>query len=59
MKKLSHPNVLPLREVVEDQDSYFLILKFVTGGELFDKVHSTSKNQTRKKKKENHKGFDW
>jgi calcium/calmodulin-dependent protein kinase I len=38
MKKIQHPNVLPLIEVFQNKDYVFLILELVTGGELFDKI---------------------
>lgn len=34
-KSLTHPNVLRLYHSFEDQDSYYLVLEFCPGGELF------------------------
>jgi len=38
MRKLSHPNILPLLDVFEDETSIFLVLALVNGGELFDRI---------------------
>jgi len=38
MKKLNHPNVLKLYDVFEDEDYFWLVLEFVDGSELFDKI---------------------
>jgi len=38
MKKLSHKNVLQLREVFETTDKICLVTELVSGGELFEKI---------------------
>jgi len=40
MKEISHPNVLPLIEVMEDSQGVYLILELATGGELFHQLVS-------------------
>jgi len=36
--RLRHPNIIRLREIFEDDTHLFLILEYVTGGELFDRI---------------------
>ncbi|XP_031494188.1 CBL-interacting protein kinase 32-like [Nymphaea colorata] len=38
MKLIKHPNVVCLYEVMGSKTKIFLVLEFVTGGELFDKI---------------------
>jgi len=38
MKKLSHPNILKLYEVYEDDEQFYLVMELVKGKELFDKI---------------------
>lgn len=38
MKKLQHPNVIQLMEVVDTPDTLYLVLEFASGGELFDAI---------------------
>jgi len=38
MKKVSHPNVLKLKEVFETDDIIALVMELITGGELFYKI---------------------
>jgi len=38
MKKLQHPNIIQLMEVVDTQDTLYLILEYASGGELFDAI---------------------
>lgn len=38
MKKVSHPNILKLFEVFEDEEEFFLVMELVQGKELFDKI---------------------
>ncbi|KAJ6235605.1 protein kinase [Anaeramoeba flamelloides] len=50
-KLLKHPNVLEIFQVYEQQDKLFLILEYVSHGELFDYIIKCGKvptNQTRK-----------
>ncbi|KAJ9146641.1 hypothetical protein P3X46_028879 [Hevea brasiliensis] len=38
MKLIKHPNVVQLFEVMASKTKIFIVLEFVTGGELFDKI---------------------
>ena len=38
MRKLDHPHVTKLHEVLQTQKHVYLVLELVTGGELFDKI---------------------
>ncbi|KAI4386182.1 hypothetical protein MLD38_004137 [Melastoma candidum] len=38
MKLIKHPNVVQLYEVIGSKTKIFLVMEFVTGGELFDKI---------------------
>ncbi|XP_061959339.1 CBL-interacting protein kinase 32-like isoform X3 [Populus nigra] len=38
MKRIKHPNVVRLYEVMGSKTKIFIVLEFVTGGELFDKI---------------------
>ncbi|ESQ50052.1 hypothetical protein EUTSA_v10001987mg [Eutrema salsugineum] len=38
MKLIKHPNVVQLYEVMASKTKIFIILEYVTGGELFDKI---------------------
>uniref|UniRef100_A0A2P2MGM5 non-specific serine/threonine protein kinase n=3 Tax=Rhizophora mucronata TaxID=61149 RepID=A0A2P2MGM5_RHIMU len=38
MKRIKHPNVVRLYEVIGSRTKIFIVLEFVTGGELFDKI---------------------
>uniref|UniRef100_A0ACD5VR00 Uncharacterized protein n=2 Tax=Avena sativa TaxID=4498 RepID=A0ACD5VR00_AVESA len=38
MKLVRHPNVVRLHEVLANRKKIFIILEFITGGELFDKI---------------------
>jgi len=40
MKKLQHPNIIQLMEVIDTVDTLFLVLEFCGGGELFDAIVS-------------------
>jgi len=40
MKKLQHKNIIALYEVFEEEETIYLILELVTGGELFDQIVS-------------------
>ncbi|XP_042499441.1 CBL-interacting serine/threonine-protein kinase 24-like [Macadamia integrifolia] len=39
MKIVRHPNIVRLHEVLASRTKIYIILEFVTGGELFDEVH--------------------
>jgi len=38
MKQAKHPHVLPLEDVFEDEDNLYIVLGYVKGGELFDRI---------------------
>lgn len=38
MKKLQHPNIIQLMEVVDTPDTLYLVIEFAGGGELFDAI---------------------
>ncbi|KAJ6895339.1 hypothetical protein NC651_021749 [Populus alba x Populus x berolinensis] len=38
MKRIKHPNVVRLYEVMGSKTKIFIVLEYVTGGELFDKI---------------------
>ncbi|XP_047945372.1 CBL-interacting serine/threonine-protein kinase 24-like [Salvia hispanica] len=42
MKIVRHPCIVRLHEVLASQSKIYIVLEFVTGGELFDKIVSTS-----------------
>lgn len=35
---VDHPNIVKLFEVLQDSDSYSLVMELMTGGELFDTI---------------------
>ncbi|KAL2938095.1 CBL-interacting protein kinase 32 [Bienertia sinuspersici] len=38
MKRIKHPNVIRLYEVLGSKTKIYIVLEYVTGGELFDKI---------------------
>ncbi|XP_068660617.1 CBL-interacting protein kinase 1-like [Aristolochia californica] len=40
LKLLKHPNVVRLHEVIASKTKIYMVLEYVTGGELFDKIAS-------------------
>lgn len=38
LKQLDHPNIIKLYEIFEDKKYYYIIMEFLTGGELFEKI---------------------
>eukprot|EP00252_Welwitschia_mirabilis_P021845 TRINITY_DN571_c1_g2_i1.p1 TRINITY_DN571_c1_g2~~TRINITY_DN571_c1_g2_i1.p1 ORF type:complete len:451 (-),score=83.75 TRINITY_DN571_c1_g2_i1:231-1583(-) len=51
MKLVRHPNVVRLQEVLASRTKIYIILEFVTGGELFDKIvhqQRLTENESRK-----------
>ncbi|XP_021904767.1 CBL-interacting protein kinase 23-like [Carica papaya] len=40
MKLIRHPNVIRMYEVMASKTKIYIVLEFVTGGELFDKIAS-------------------
>ena len=35
---MDHPNIVKLYEVFQDSSYYYLVLEYMAGGELFDKI---------------------
>jgi len=38
MKKLQHPNIIQLMEVIDSPDTLYLVIEYAGGGELFDAI---------------------
>ena len=38
MKDLHHPNIVDLKEVMASKDKIYMVMEFMPGGELFDKI---------------------
>jgi len=38
MRKLRHPNIIQMTEVIDTPDTLYLVLEFASGGELFDAI---------------------
>jgi len=38
LKKVQHPNIIALKEIIDTKSWLFIITELVTGGELFDKI---------------------
>jgi len=38
LKRVNHPNVIQLKEIIDTKNCLFIITELVTGGELFDKI---------------------
>jgi len=38
LKKVQHPNIISLKEIIDTKSWLFIITELVTGGELFDKI---------------------
>jgi len=38
MSKLAHPNIVNFKEIFDRKDGYYVVLEFITGGELFDRI---------------------
>lgn len=45
LKLLKHPNVVRLHEVLASKSKIYMVLEYVTGGELFDKISSKGRLQ--------------
>jgi len=40
LKDLDHPNIVKLYELFQDENYYYLVTEFCTGGELFDRIQA-------------------
>ena len=38
LRDLSHPNIIPLYEVYESERHIYLVMKYVDGGQLYDRI---------------------
>ena len=38
ISKLDHPNIMKIYEYFEDENQFFIISEYCTGGELFEKI---------------------
>lgn len=38
LKRIHHPNVVDLKEVMSSKDKIYMVMELVTGGDLFDKI---------------------
>ena len=38
LQKLSHPNIISLKDVFQTDNTLFIVTEYVTGGELFDRL---------------------
>ena len=38
LRQMDHPNIIKLYEIFEDKKYYYIIMEFLTGGELFEKI---------------------
>lgn len=51
LKELDHPNVVKIYEYFEDTQHIFIIMEYLEGGELFDKIKESeyfSEDKSRK-----------
>lgn len=47
LRRLDHPNILRVNEVIEDESSYYIVTELCSGGELFERIisqHQFSEN---------------
>jgi calcium/calmodulin-dependent protein kinase I len=38
LRKVNHPNIIPLKDIIDTSDKLYLVMELVSGGELFDKI---------------------
>jgi len=38
LRKVNHPNIIPLKDIIDTTDKLYLVMELVSGGELFDKI---------------------
>jgi len=43
LEKTDHPHITRVFEIMEDKRNYYVVMEFLTGGNLLDKVISTQK----------------
>lgn len=39
LKKLDHPNIVNIYELYQDENNFYLITEYLSGGELFEKIN--------------------
>ena len=43
LKTCDHPNIMGVKEILEDKANFYIVSEFVEGGELFDRIVKVSK----------------
>ena len=38
LQKTSHPHIMRIFELLEDESNYYIVSEFLKGGELFDRI---------------------
>ena len=38
LRKLNHPNITYLAEFMEDPNQFYVVMEYIQGGELFDRI---------------------
>ena len=38
LKKINHPNIIQLYEIIETKNAIYMIMEYAAGGELFDYI---------------------
>ena len=38
LQKCSHPNIMQVNELLEDDEYYYIVTELLEGGELFDRI---------------------
>ena len=47
LKRIKHPNIVQLYEIVENETEIYLIMEYCSGGELFDYIVSKQRLRER------------
>ena len=43
LKTTSHPNIMNVQEILEDDENFYIVTELLDGGELFDRIVAQSK----------------